>query len=432
MREAVGRAGEPSAPGRCTGDVLSRRVAVLALLTASACGAPANTPPAPPAASSPPVAAERLLVEGDGATQLIDSASGRTVATLPAGVLAPGKDLLVHLEAGSGKTAVAVSDLAGKPLLDLALAGEYVLPNAYGAAPSGFSPNGKWLVLVSRDARESRFAVIDLARSAVAATITLGARFTFDAIHNDGSAMYLIEHPQPGATAYNVRLYDLRSKTLLPDIIFDKAAIGQYDPTVGLMDGTFHVSVAPTRGDWSFGLYMRPNGSPFVHALNVPGKYATCIVDLAGSWTASSMFSMVLSSDGRWLYVVDAAGGSVSVIDALTQKVSRRATFATRGGGDPLAASAALSPDGQRLYATGARGVAMLQTSDLSLRGWAAADLAVRSIALSSDGARLFALSGDSVSVVDVASGRVLGELAASPGARAIHLLARTAPVARR
>jgi DNA-binding beta-propeller fold protein YncE len=391
----------------------------------SACGAPAAAPPASSTATATTAAAERLLIEGETSTDVVDTSTGRTVASLPAGVLAPSKDFIVHLAASSGKTAVAGLDLAGKSLFALGLSGEYAFPNAYGAAPSGFSPNGKWLVLVSRDAAESRFAVIDVAKAELAATVALGSRFSFDAIHNDGSAMYLIEHPQPGSTSYNVRLYLIATRTLLADIIFDKAAIAQYDPTVGLMDGTFHVSVAPTRGDWSFGLYMRPNGSPFVHALNVPGRYATCIVNLAGKWTPSSMFSMALSGDGTWLYVVDAAGGTASLIDARSQQVSRSATFATRGAGDPHAASAVVSRDGTRLYASAAKGVAILQTTDLSLRGWAAPDLAVRSLAISSDGARLFGLSVNGVNVIDAASGRVLSQLTPAPAARAIHLLRR-------
>jgi len=67
----------------------------------------------------------------------------------------------------------------------------------------------------------------------------------------------------------------------------------------------------------------------------------------------------------------------------------------------------------------------MLQTTDLSLKGWAVPDLAVRSLAISSDGARLFALSGDSVFVIDTASGRVASQVATATGARAVHLLAR-------
>ena len=191
------------------------------------------------------------------------------------------------------------------------------------------------------------------------------------------------------------------------------------------MDGTFHVSVAPKTGDWSYGLYMRPNGAPFVHALNVPGRYAQCIVDLAGKWTATSMFSMALADDGRALYVVDTAGGTVNVIDALAQKVARRATFVSRSSsGDPRTASAAISHDGSRLYASAATGIAMLQTSDLSLRGWLAPDLAVRSLTISSDNARLYALAGDGVVVVDIASGRVLATLVDVHGARAVHVLA--------
>jgi YVTN family beta-propeller protein len=192
------------------------------------------------------------------------------------------------------------------------------------------------------------------------------------------------------------------------------------------MDGTFHVSVAPKTGDWSFGLYMRPNGKPFVHALNVPGHYATCILDLAGTWAPSSLFSMALSDDGRSLYVIDTAGGSVSVIDALTQKVGRTASFRTRtGAGDPRSTSAVISKDGTRLYATAGGGVASVLTTDLSLRGWLAPDLAVRSLAISADGARLFALVGDAVKVIDASTGRVVSELASAPGARALHVLAR-------
>jgi len=401
-------------------------IALLLLVLAAATGCGTASPAAAPSASfTPATVVQQLVVEGDDATRVIDTATG-TTTTLPGGVLSPTSDLIVHLNSSAAKTAIAGVDLAGKAVFDLALPGDYRVPNAYGAAPSGFSPNGKFMVLVSRDAAESRFAVIDVAHRAVTQTVTLSSRFTFDAIHNDGTAMYLIEHPQAGTTAYNVRFYDLAANTLKPDIIFDKAAIAQWDPTVGLMDGTFHVSVAPKTGDWSFGLYMRPNGKPFVHALNVPGHYATCIVDLAGAWTPASLFSMALADDGRKLYVVDTTGGTVSVIDALSQHVLKTGSFQTRGGvADPRSTSAVISKDGTRLYATAAGGVASLLTSDLSLRGWLAPDLKVRSLALSNDGARLFALSGDAIQVIDASTGKVVSQLASAPGARALRVLTR-------
>lgn len=423
--ESRGGRREPPRGPRCIGCVKRIGTAALAVAFAAGCGGATSAVDAMPStvATRAP-AVERVIVESEDATKVIDPANGGTVASLPGGVASPALDLVVHLTAAAHKTAVAAIDLTGKTGLAVALDGEYAFPNAYGAAPSGFSPNGKWLVLVSRDANESRFAVIDVERQVLASTATLSSRFTFDAIHNDGSAMYLIEHPVPGGTTYNVRLYDLRAAVLRPEIIFDKSQIAQFDPTRGLMDGTFHVSVAPKKGEWSYGLYMRPTGTPFVHALNVPGRYAQCIVDLAGKWSATSMFSMAMTDDGRALYVVDTAGGTVSVIDGLTQKVARRGTFSTRDAvGDPHAAVAVIARDGSRLFASGAHGIAMLQTGDLSLRGWLVPDLAVRSLAISSDGARLYALAGDAVVAIDIASGRVLAELATVRGARAVRLV---------
>ena len=399
-----------------------RRLALAAALLAAACGAASNPPQ--PAASAAPAAPERLLVEGDATTKIVDAATGNALATLAGGVLSPSRDLIVRVEQTGTTTAVRGVDLDSLPMLKVDLPGTFALPSAYGAAPSGFSPNGKWLVLVSRTAGQSTFAVIDTDRSKLAATVTLGERFGFDAIHNDGTAMYLIEHPVAGSTAYNVRLLNLRDTTLEPGIIFDKSQIAQFDPTVGLMDGTFHVSVAPTVGDWSFGLYMRPNGTPFVHALNVPGGYATCIIDLEGKWTTASRFSMALADDGRRLYVVDTTTGAASIIDALTQKVMRRTTFAGRPiAGDAPSATAVVSKDGTALYATGPRGLAMLRSADLSLRRWAATDLAIRSLAVSADGTRLYALAGDAIHVISTTTGLESTSFATVPGARALHLL---------
>lgn len=402
--------------------------AAIALALATACGSAAGDATASPSvAISRAPAVERLVVSGDAATAVVDASTGRVVASLPGGALSPSLDLVWHLTSAAQKTVLAGYDLTGAQTRGLALDGEYAYPNVYGAAPSGFSPNGKWLVLVARDEKESRFAVIDVARGALARTVTLSSRFTFDAIHNDGTAMYLIEHPDRSSTSYNVRLYDLRAGVLQPGIIFDKSAVGQLDPTVGLMDGTFHVSVAPKIGDWSYGLYMRPNGAPFVHALNVPGQYAQCIVNLAGQWSPTSMFSMALSDDARALYVIDPAGGSVSVIDGASHEVARRATFTPRvTAGDPRAAAAVVAHDGSRLYATGASGIAMLQTKDLMLGGWLASDLSFRSLAISSDNARLYGLAGDSVVTIDIATGRIVATAATVTGARAVLALPAT------
>ena len=382
------------------------------------------------------------------ATLVLDAKTGATLRTLPEGVLSPTKDAIVSLTSSplicgtrvpsEPCTVAAAHDLKGNRLAVWTLDGSYVLPATYGPAPSGFSPNGKWLVLVKRDVATSTFAILDLSslggpvsprapRTADSAEIrsakqvVLGSRFSFDAIHNDGGALYLIEHPQAGSTAYNVRLYEVNAKRLVPEPIFDQKQLVALDPTKGLMDGAFHASVAPVGGQWSYGLYVGRNGKPFVHALNVAGRYATCIVDLPGTRGESSMLALALRPDAKRLFVTDTGTGVVSEIDADTQKVRRSGSFAGRAGApDASRALAIVSSDGSRLYATASRGIAVLGTADLSLLSWAAPDLAVTALAISADGSRLYALAAGSLHVIEASSGRPLAEITLPPSARAI------------
>ncbi|HET8567870.1 MAG TPA: hypothetical protein VFM93_02650 [Candidatus Limnocylindria bacterium] len=424
---------------------------LLAGLLVVACGSPGTRPPAP---VDQPSAATRdeLVVSAQEATLVLDATSGTTLRTLPAGTLSPARDAIVAVTPGGAMcgdprdmqacTLVQAYDLLGRLLEEWFLTGRYTLPAQYGPAASGFSPNGKWLVLVSRDAVLSRFAILDLTRlgqrSALAGPglaapaakgshtiVALSARFSFDAIHDDGGALYLIEHPVEGATAYNVRLYEVRAQRLRPEPIFDKAVITRFDPTTGLMDGAFHASVAPVGGQWQYGLYVKRDGSLFVHALNLAQRFATCIVDLPGRRAASSMLSLALSRDAGRLFVVDPGAGSAAEIDAASQKVRRAASFAGRGGtGDPARAAAVVSPDGGRLYATGPRGVAVLATADLALRGWVAAGAEVRALALSTDGGRLYAFAGGAVEVLEAPSGRSLATFAVPASVRALAVAA--------
>lgn len=431
---------------------MNGRWLAVAVLAATACTSPAVAQSAVPAVERAAAARDELIVSAERSTLVLDPTSGATLRTLPAGVLSPAKDLLVSVSPEAARcgdpndlqlcTVAAAYDLQGTLLEEWFLAGRYVLPATYGPAPSGFSPNGKWLVLVKRDTALSSFAILDLAslgrRSSLSGPglakqsgkgrweqVVLSARLSFDAIHDDGGALYLIEHPIAGSTAYNVRLYEVRAKRLVPEPIFDKAQLATFDPAAGLMDGAFHASVAPVGGQWSYGLYVRRDGKPFVHALNVAGRYATCIVDLPGTRSGTSMLALALAPDAKRLYVTDTGTGAVSEIDAETQKVRRSVTFTARGGDtDGARAWAVVSPDGARLYATAQRGIAVLGTGDLALRSWAAPDLAALALALSGDGSRLYALANGVVHVLEAPSGRPIAEYPVPATARAITAVA--------
>ncbi|MBI3522221.1 MAG: hypothetical protein HY071_03855 [Chloroflexi bacterium] len=400
---------------------MKRSIALLALLMlVAACG---TTRASAPGASATPVASGRLVIEGGERTLVLDPQTGAVKATLPGGTLSPAGDLIVRTAPAGDKTRVVAYDLSGAQQKEWMLAGDFKLPAAYGPSASGFSPNGRWLVLVARTATASSFAILDVANGTSATPVELGARFSFDAIHDSGSALYLIEHPVAGSTAYNVRLYDVQAKRMQAEPIFDKAQLVAYDPAAGLMDGAFHVSVAPAGGDWSYGLYVKRDGRPFVHALNVAQRYATCIVDLPGTRTADSALSLALGPNARALYVVDTGTGSISEIDALTQKVKRSASFPAHAGGG-VRSSAVVSPDGGRLYATGATGIAAIVTHDLSFRVWAAPDVAARSLAIAADGTRVYALADDGVHVLEGSSGRELARYDIPVGGKALRVLA--------
>lgn len=407
---------------------------------------------APAAPARPVPSADELIVSAENGTFVLDPETGATRRSLPAGALSPAKDLILAVSPAATVcgdprspqpcTLATAYDLKGALIEEWFLEGRYDIPSTYGPAPSVFSPNGKWAVLVKRDAATSTFAILDLTGARQRSTaagghlaapvakgrwerVELGARFSFDAIHDDGAALYLIEHPVAGSTAYNVRLYDVRGKRLQPEPIFDKAQLSAFDPGAGLMDGAFHASVAPAGGEWSYGLYVRRDGKPFVHALNVAGRYATCIVDLPGTRGGSSMLALALAPDAARLFVTDTGTGAVSEIDTATQKVARRGSFAGRGGsGDGTRAAAAVSADGSRLYATASTGIAVVATADLTLRSWAGPDLSVRAIALASSGTRLYGLAGESVHVFEAPSGRPLAALGVPTGARAIAVIA--------
>src|SRR5439155_1707190 len=81
-------------------------------------------------------------------------------------------------------------------------------------APTGLSPNGRWLVLVGPSGATSSFAVIDTGLLKVVAVAEVPGAFTYDAISDDGSSLYLTE--RIGAeTARNLGLHAAIDATTL-------------------------------------------------------------------------------------------------------------------------------------------------------------------------------------------------------------------------
>jgi YVTN family beta-propeller protein len=396
-----------------------------ALLLAS-CAAQVSGPPQE--ASS-----DEVVLRTSSAVQ-VWNAQGNLVRSLGRAVASPDGTVHYALEGSAPTTLRWTNAKTGRAITQLTLPGAYAFANEAGPAPTGFSPNGRWLVLVGDEGAKSSFAIVDTSLVKLAAFAEVPGPFTYDAISDDGTSLYLIERITPEAArqlpgvnatyGYRVRVYDVpagkMSETLVVDVKLAAQTDGNNAETRldGIMSGIYQSSVPSRDGRWNFSFYYNPSRGPFIHVLHLDSRSAFCILDLplvSGGSEKRLGWSLALTPSGKTLYAVNGPLGLVSVIDAATLKVGRTATVS----GLPRAAAtiesastSALSHDARKLYFTADRGVALVDTSDFSLRGLFLGDRAITSISLSQDGHRLYALSADgTVWMLDATTGRQLGQI---------------------
>jgi YVTN family beta-propeller protein len=394
--------------------------------------------------AAPPqsAASDEVVVRTSSAVQVWD-AKGSLVRSLRGAVAAPDGSIYYALEGSSPTTLRWVDAKTGRAITQLTLPGAYAFANEAGAAPTGFSPNGRWLVLVGDQGAKSSFAVVDTSLVKLAAFAEASGPFAYDAISDDGTSLYLIERITPEAArelpgvnaayGYRVRVYDVpagkMSETLVVDVKLAAQTDGNNAETRldGIMSGIYQSSVPSRDGRWNFSFYYNPSRGPFIHVLHLDSRSAFCILDLplvSGGFEKRLGWSLALTPSGKTLYAVNGPLGLVTIIDATTLKVGRTASVS----GLPVpsttiesASSATVSQDGRKLYFTAGRGVALVDTSDVSLRGLFLGDRVIVSISLSQDGRRLYAMSADgTVWMVDATTGRQLGQI---PTQGAIALL---------
>ncbi|HEY3232648.1 MAG TPA: hypothetical protein VGJ87_25680, partial [Roseiflexaceae bacterium] len=308
--------------------------------------------------------------------------------------------------------------------------------------PGGLSPNGRWLVLREAPGQQvgrwqSQFAVLDTGFKQPPRRVDLDVDgpYQFDGINNGGDALYLIQYLTSSQPAkYQVRYYNLALGALDPQVVVAK---GEDQ----VMAGTHHTSIAAPNGAWRYSLYMNNQYGPFIHALGLDDHVAICI-DLPKTGKDDEekqlSWSMALNKDRTRLYAVNGALGLVSElrINGGVPEVMRTATLsaptASTGSLSGLAAlfaapvaeakpehgssvgEAVVSPDGKTLFALGERGLLVIDTSDLTLRGRYLPDLMLSSVALSADGARLYTVSAEQSKIIqlDAATGATLAEIA--------------------
>jgi hypothetical protein len=405
------------------------RVALVILILASlvACGrTPASVDSDLPATLDLAPVNDRLYVARSDGLSVVNVSTGKIERDLPPGILSPDRAAYWTSVVTAATTVVRKLDPAsGTELARMSVPGAFALPSVYGPLTDALSPTGRYLVLVDA-AGAPTFVVVDLNERKERARVQLAGMWTYDAIDEYATSLYLLEHPQGQKDRYNVRLFDLGTNKLDPRPIVDTKTSQPtaVDLARGTMGGLYHASTSA--GLWHFGLYTSTSRGPTIHALNMVGRYAFCLVALntvsthGAAWAIAPSPKPAISSLPR-VFAINAANGALASVRADTLELTARSLAVQQAPESDLRGAAAISTDGTRLYATGGKGIVVVDTSSLSLKAQYLADRQFVSVMTSADGTRLYVLErGGAISRIEPGTGRDLGLVARIPNAVSI------------
>src|SRR5205823_748674 len=131
---------------------------------------------------------------------------------------------------------------------------------------AGVSANGGNVALTHARGRTTHFVMFDATRRVVYRTFALRGWYDVDAVSNDGRRVFLIQYLRSGG--YLIRLFDLDHRVLTARRLTEQGAP---------MDGTAWDAVAAADGHRLLTLYLRGNGAPEVHTLDLLRGTAVCI-----------------------------------------------------------------------------------------------------------------------------------------------------------
>jgi outer membrane protein assembly factor BamB len=443
----------------------TRRVVVLAfafLLAACTAQVAAPRPTDTPLATAGPTATPRptnaasdivyLRSAGSGgATNIlaIDARTGATLRTLPDGSPSFDRSTLYATEEANGATQTVVRriDLASEREL-----GSFTLDGTYHAiwtegGQTALSRDGRHLALSIYPYKldgdwVTGLKVVDAGSGAIEATLDLKAQATygFIAMSPDGKSLYL---NQFGEGATGLRVFDVPSSTLLPAT----AVVGATK-----QNGFRSAPVFSQDGRWMFTLDAggqgnctsfdgprctpTPEEQPHVLALDLVARRVVSVPlpmeQKSSDFEKYLLWSLAVAPDGGTVYAINPALGLIDEIDArqMTLRRTSSITVSRADNGGVMAAigrfffpladakryvtgGALLSPSGDRIYAAGYKGIAVINTSDLSSRAVWQADGEFDALALTSEGERLYAVSNANgkIAIIATRDGSKLGEL---------------------
>jgi hypothetical protein len=414
-----------------------RRVVVLAFaLLLAACttevAAPRSSPttqesanptttPRPPNTTNDVVYLRSIGAAGVANILAIDARTGTTVSTLADGSPSFDRTTIFSTEEENGATQTIVRRIelaSGRELGSFKLDGTYhALWNDSGQ--TALSRDGRHLALSISPYQQggdwvTGFKVVNADSGATEATLDLKGQSTygFVAMSPDGRSLFLNQFGE-GATA--MRVFDIPSSTLLPaGAIAGIRKQGGFRPApVFSRDGRWMFSLdAGAAGNCTSFDGPRctpgPDEQPYVFALDLVSRRMVTVAlpmeQKSSDFEKYLLWSVAVAPDGGTVYAINPALGVIDEIDA-RQMTFRRTSAITVSRADQgvlatmgrfffaiaeakryITGGALLSPSGDRIYAAGYKGIAVINTSDLSSRAVWQADGEFDALALTSDG----------------------------------------------
>jgi DNA-binding beta-propeller fold protein YncE len=333
------------------------------------------------------------------------------------------------LSNSSGQTTISVIDTSSG-----ALVRAFSIPGNYSTADRGYadsmlSGDGRWLALraLYTPPGTTNIALVDTQAGKLVKSIHLNGDFTLDAVSPKGTMLYLLEYYQTGTSHYNVRAYDLTANQLLDGSIVDKNALGEK------MQGVALVRQMSDDGDMAYTLYINPvTNKAFIHILwltdtvnnFVPFPAIARCLDLpVGSSSALlHYYTLTLSQDGKTLYAVNAALGTIATINldlglntyqlwlignAKTNHFNMGTSVVTAADETrELHTGATLSQDQKVLYVAGLHGIWVIKTDTLQVQGQYLKQQHFTGLALSGDGRTLYGVDpATGITLLDSSNG---------------------------
>ena len=356
--------------------------------TALADGCP---PPSCGTTSSAVPGAHKILVRPSGQQgplHAYDLASGVRRFRLPSGVLsADGRTYVAAARAKTNRTTVARFDSrTGKLRNASSVAGRWGVV--------GVSADGD-LVVLTRYRRGSTELRVGTSR------YLLRGNYEVEALSPSGRRIFLVHWKHIG---YELEQFDLASRRLNPT---------RLDDPDEKMSGIAATAITTRDGRWHLTLYVKPDGSSFVHALDLRSGVAHCVdLPLKGDYPVVAATALTMSPNEDRLYLANPLLGRVMTVDMgelEVTRVTRLKRVATRDYTFGIGPSAAVSPNGRMLAFVTARSLWLVDTAYGVVRGPRPIRGYVLGVGFTPDGRQAVAVTAHGRAAFDAATGRRVG-----------------------